>query len=53
MCIERVIAKYTLIDSVPVEAVIVLEAVLGVLGISKRVGVLGGGEVSRGGIVRV
>ena len=36
-----------------VGAVVVLEAVLGVLGISKRVGVLGGGEVSRGGIVWV
>ena len=54
-----------------VGVIVVLEAVLGVLGISKRVGgvaiewiplrlcillqvgVLGGGEVSRGGIVRV
>ena len=35
-----------------VGAVVVLEA-LGVLGISKRVGVLRGGEVSKGGIVRV
>ena len=36
-----------------VEVVVILEAVLGVLGISKRVGVLGGGEVSGGGMVRV
>jgi len=54
-----------------VGVIVVLEAALGVLGISKRVGgvaiervplrlrislrvgVLGGGEVSRGGIVRV
>ena len=50
---ETAIAKYTLTDSVLVGAVVVLEAVLGVLGISKRVGVLGGGEVSRGGIVWV
>jgi hypothetical protein len=67
---ETAITKYTLIFSVLV-GVIVLEAVLGVLGISKRVrgaavervplwlcilpqvGVLGGGEVSRGGMVRV
>ena len=48
---EIVIAKYTLIDSMLVGAVVVLEAVLGVLGISKRVGVLGGGEVSKEGIV--
>ena len=35
---EIVIAKYTLIDSVPVRVVVVLEVALGVLGISKRVG---------------
>jgi hypothetical protein len=34
-----------------VGAVVVLEAVLGVLGISKRVEVLGGGEVSKWEIV--
>ena len=68
---EIAIAKYTLTFSVLVGVIVVLEAVLGVLGISKRVGgvviermplqlrislqvgVLGGGEVSRGGIVRV
>jgi hypothetical protein len=67
---ETAIAKYTPTFSVLV-GVIVLEAALGVLGISKRVegavtewvplqlrillqvGVLGGGEVSKGGIVRV
>jgi hypothetical protein len=35
---EIVIAKYTLTFSVLVGAVVVLEVVLGVLGISKRVG---------------
>ena len=35
------------------EAVVVLEVVPGVLGISKRVKVLGGVEVSKGGIVWV
>ena len=68
---EIVITKYTLIFSVLVGVVVVLEVVLGVLEISKRVGgaaiervplrlrillqvgVLGGGEVSEGGIVRV
>ena len=50
---ETVIAKYTLTDSVLVEAVVVLKVVLGVLEISKRVGVLEGGEVSKGGIVWV
>jgi len=67
---EIVITKYTLTFSILV-GVTVLEVVLGVLGISKRVGgvvaervplrlcillgvgVLGGGEVSRGGIVWV
>ena len=67
---EIAIAKYNLIFSILV-GVIVLEAVLGVPGISKRVEgaaaeqvplrlcillrveVLGGGEVSRGGMVRV
>ena len=38
MYIETAIAKYTLIFSVPVEVVVVLEAVLGVPGISERVG---------------
>ena len=37
MCIEIVIAKYTLIFSIPVGVVVVLKAVPGVLGISKRV----------------
>jgi len=68
--VETAIAKYTLIFSMLV-GVIVLEAALGILGISKRaggvaikwvplwlrillrVGVLGGGEVFRGGMVRV
>ena len=50
---ETAIAKYTLTDSVLVGAVVVLEAAPGVLKISKRVEVLGGGEVSRGGMVRV
>ena len=68
---EIAITKYTLTFSILVGVIVVLEAVLGVLGISKRVegaatermplrlrislrvGVLGGGEVSRGGIVRV
>jgi hypothetical protein len=70
MHMEIVITKYTLAFSVLV-GVIVLEVVLRILGISKRVGgvaiervplrlrillqvgVLGGGEVFRGGIVRV
>ena len=47
------ITKYTLIDSVLVGAVVVLKAALGVLGISKKVRVLGGGEVFKGGIVWV
>ena len=34
---ETVIAKYTLIFSVLIEVVVVLEVALGVLGISKRV----------------
>ena len=38
MYMEIVIAKYTLIFSVLVGVVVVLEAALGVLGISKRVG---------------
>jgi len=38
MYIETAIAKYTLIFSVLAGAVVVLEVVLGVLGISKRVG---------------
>ena len=38
MYIEIAITKYTLIFSVLVEVIVVLEAVLGVLGISKRVG---------------
>ena len=37
----------------PIEVVVILEAALGVLGISKRVGVLGRGEVSKGEIVWV
>jgi len=37
MCVEIVIAKYTPIFSVLAGAVVVLEAVLGVPGISKRV----------------
>ena len=53
MRVETAIAKYTLTDSVLVGAVVVLEVVLGVLRISKRVKVLGGGEVFRGGMVRV
>jgi len=36
--IEIVIAKYTLKFSVLAEAVVVLKAVLGVLGISKKIG---------------
>jgi len=67
---EIAIAKYTLIFSVSAGVIVVLEAALGALGISKRVevatermplwlrallqvGVLGGGEVSRGGMVRI
>ena len=38
MCVKIVIAEYTLTFSVLVEAAVVLEAVLGVLRISKRVG---------------
>jgi len=38
MYTETVIAKYTLIFSVLVEIVEILEVALGVLGISKRVG---------------
>ena len=49
---EIAITKYTLIFSVLAGVVVVLEIVLGVLGISKRVRVIGGGEVSRG-VVRV
>ena len=50
---EIAIAEYTPTFSVPAGAVAVLKAAPGVPGISERVGVLGGGEVSRGGIVRV
>jgi hypothetical protein len=68
---ETAIAKYALTFSVLAGAIVVPEAALRVLAISKRVGgatvervplrlrislrvrVLGGGEVSRGGIVRV
>jgi hypothetical protein len=68
---EIAIAKYTLTFSVLAGAVVVLEVVLGVLGISERVEgaaaewvplrlrillrvrVLGEGEVSKGGMVRV
>ena len=71
MRMEIAITRYTPIFSVPAGAVVVLEVVLGVLGISKRVKgavvervplrlrillrvrALGGGEVSRGGMVRV
>jgi len=71
MCVETAIAEYTLTFSLPVGVAVVLEAVLGVPGISEgvrgaaaervplrlrillRVGVLGGGEVSRGGMVWV
>jgi len=38
MCVETAIAKYTLIFSMLVGVAIVLEAALGVLGISKKVG---------------
>ena len=68
MYTEIAIAECALIFSILVEVAVVLEAALGVLGISKRVGaavervslrlrillqvrVLGGGKVSRGGIV--
>ena len=71
MCVEIAIAKYTLIFSVLIGVAAVLEIVLGVLEISKRVegaaaewvplrlhillqiGVLGGEEVSKGGMVWV
>ena len=48
---EIVIAKYTLTDSMLVEVVVVLEIALGVLEISKKVKVLGEGEVFKGGMV--
>jgi len=50
MRVETAIAKYTLTDSMWAG---VPEAALNILGISKRVGVFKGGEISKGGIVWV